>query len=172
LRQISTNRFSNSPPILLPTFLAAHDWLKDRGYKIPTGKNDTAYQIAHNTKLHWFEHIQSTPPHGKNFNDHMAGYLLGRPSWNDERFYPVKKRLLEGFDLDNNDAVLLVDLGGGIGHYTEQFRFNFPDAPGRLILQDLPAVLDHAQGLHARIERMEYDFFTEQPVKGKFLNAH
>lgn len=101
----------------------------------------------------------------------MAGYHLGRPSWSDEGFYPVKERLLEGFDLGNNDAVLLVDLGGGIGHYTEQFRSGFPDAPGRLILQDLPVVLGQVQGLHPRIERMEYDFFTEQPVKGKFLNA-
>jgi hypothetical protein len=171
LHQTSTNRSLNSPPILNPTFLHAHDWLKDRGYKIPRDKKDTAYQIAHNTKLHWFEHIQSTPPHGQKFNDHMAGYLLGRPSWSDEGFYPVKTRLLEGFDLGNNDAVLLVDIGGGIGHYTEQFRSKFPDAPGRLILQDLPVVLGQAQGLHAHIERMEYDFFTEQPVKGKFLNA-
>lgn len=98
----------------------------------------------------------------------MAGYLLGRPSWSDEGFYPVKKRLLEGFDLGNNDAVLLVDIGGGIGHYTEQFRSKFPDAPGRLILQDLPVVLEQVQGLNPRIERMEHDFFTEQPVKGKF----
>ncbi|KAF2262889.1 hydroxyindole O-methyltransferase [Lojkania enalia] len=163
---VMSSGYYTGPPILNPTFLHAHDWLKDRGYKIPRDKNDTAYQVAHNTKLHWFEHIQSTPPHGQNFNDHMAGYLLGRPSWSDEGFYPVKKRLLEGFDLGNNDSVLLVDIGGGIGHYTEQFRSKFPDAPGRLILQDLPVVLGQIQGLHPRIERMEYDFFTGQPVKG------
>jgi hypothetical protein len=133
---------------------------------VPSDKDDTAYQIAHNTSLHWFDHIQSTPPLGQTFNDHMAGYLLGRPSWSEEEFYPVSERLLEGFDLDADDAVLLVDLGGGIGHYTEQFRSNFPYAPGRLILQDLSVVLCQAQGLHPRIERMNHDFFTEQPVKG------
>lgn len=95
------------------------------------------------------------------------GYLLGRPSWSDERFFPVQKRLLQDFDERDNDAVLLVDIGGGIGHYTEQFRSAFSEAPGRLVLQDLSVVLEQAQGLHSRIEKMEYDFFTEQPIKGK-----
>lgn len=161
-----------SPPLFNPTFLHVHEWLKDRGYTIPTDKHDTAYQIAHNTKLHWFEHIQSTPPHGKNFNAHMRGYLLGRPSWSDPEFYPVKERLLDGFDRESSNAVLLVDIAGGIGHYTDQFRSNFPDAPGRLILQDLPIVLKDAQGLNPRIEGMEYDFFTEQPVKGELLSLN
>ena len=131
-----------------------------------TDKYDTAYQIAHNTKLHWFEHLQSTPPHGQNFNAHMAGYLQGRPAWTDRGFYPAKERLVEGFDTENKDAVLLVDIAGGVGHYTDQFRSNFPDAPGRLILQELPVVIGAIQELHPRIERIEYDFFTEQPCEG------
>ncbi|RYP84309.1 hypothetical protein DL769_001224 [Monosporascus sp. CRB-8-3] len=158
--------YYTGPPTLNPTFLHTHDWLKNRGYTVSTDRYDTAYQIAHNTKLHWFEHMQSNPPHGQYFNDHMAGYHLGRPAWMDEGFYPAKERLLDGFDTENKDAVLLVDIAGGIGHYTEQFRSKFPDAPGRLILQDMPVVLRSIQELHPRIERMEYDFFTEQPVKG------
>ncbi|KAI1872075.1 uncharacterized protein JN550_004278 [Neoarthrinium moseri] len=158
--------YYTGPPTLNPTFLEAHDWLKGRGYKVPTDKFDTAYQVAHKTKLHWFEDMQSRPPHGQMFNDHMAGYLLGRPPWSDSGFFPVKERLLDGFDADKKDAVLLVDIAGGMGHYTDQFRSKFPDAPGRLILQDLPVVLGQIQGLDSRIERMEYDFFTEQPVKG------
>lgn len=114
--------------------------------------------------------MQSRPPHGQMFNDHMAGYLLGRPPWCDKRFFPVKERLLDGFDTETKDAVLLIDLAGGMGHYTEQFRSMFPDAPGRLIVQDLPIVLAQIQGLNSRIERMEYDFFTEQPVKGECPN--
>lgn len=97
------------------------------------------------------------------------GYFLGRPSWSDEGFYLVKKQLLEGFDLGNNDAVLLVDIGSGIGYYTAQFQSNFLDTPGRLILQDLSIVLGYVKELYPRIESMEYDFFTEQPVKGKLL---
>ncbi|KAI6087250.1 S-adenosyl-L-methionine-dependent methyltransferase [Hypoxylon rubiginosum] len=157
--------YHTGPPILNPAFLQAHDWLKDKGYKCPTNNLDTPYQVAHNTKLHWFAHLQANPPHGQNFNDHMHGYLLGRPGWMDEGFYPVKERLFDGFDTAK-DAVLLVDVGGGFGHYTEGFLSKFPDAPGRLILQDLPPVIAQIQQLNPRIEKMEYDFFTEQPVKG------
>lgn len=85
----------------------------------------------------------------------------------DEGFYPVKERLFDGFDTSNKDAVLLIDVGGGFGHYTEELLSKFPNCPGRLILQDLPPVIGRIQQLHPRIEKMEYDFFTEQPVKGE-----
>ncbi|KAI1744869.1 S-adenosyl-L-methionine-dependent methyltransferase [Xylaria scruposa] len=163
---VMSSGYHTCPPILVPAFLQAHDWLKSRGYKCPTDNLDTPYQIAHNTKLHWFAHLQSTPPHGQNFNDHMHGYLLGRPGWMDDGFFSVKERILDGFDTTNKDAVLLVDVAGGFGHYTKAFLSKFPDAPGRLILQDLTPVLEQIQQLHPRIEKMEYDFFTEQPVKG------
>lgn len=123
--------------------------------------------MAHKTKQHWFEHIQTHPENGPAFNNHMAGYLLGRPPWMEDDFYPAKERLIKGFDAENKDAVMFVDIAGGFGHYTEQFRSKFPDVPGRLIVQDLPVVIDQVQGLHPRIEKMGYDFLTEQPVKGE-----
>jgi len=48
----------------------------------------------------------------------------------------------------------------------DAFRAKHPNVPGRLVLQDLPNVLDGIQQLDQKIERMEYDFYTEQPVKG------
>lgn len=43
--------------------------------------------------------------------------------------------------------------------------------PGRLVLQDLPEVVEQARGmfLHPRIELMAHDFFTEQPIQGKLI---
>lgn len=64
-----------------------------------------------------------------------------------------------------DDVVLFVDVAGGLGRYTEALLAKFPGIPGRLILQDLPPVIESIQELHPRIERMEYDFFTEQPIK-------
>ncbi|KAI0407836.1 S-adenosyl-L-methionine-dependent methyltransferase [Xylaria palmicola] len=149
---VISSGYHTCPPIFNPAFLHAHDWLKDKGYTCPTDNLNTPYQAAHNTQLHWFAHLQSTPPHGQNFNNHMHGYLLGRPGWMEEGFYP--------------DAVLLIDVGGGFGHYTKGFLSKFPDTPERLILQDLPPVLGQIQQSHPRIEKMEYDFFTKQPIKG------
>lgn len=49
----------------------------------------------------------------------------------------------------------------------DAFRAKHPNVPGRLVLQDLSNVIDGIQHLDHKIERMEYDFYTEQPVKGR-----
>lgn len=95
----------------------------------------------------------------------MFAYLLGRPAWSD--IYPVQERLIEGFDSSDKENVLLVDLAGGLGHYATQFQSNFPDAPGRLVLQELPVVVDAIQDLPSKVEKMSYDMFTENPIKGE-----
>lgn len=83
----------------------------------------------------------------------------------DVGFFPVQERLIEGSNITNDDA-FLVDVGGSIGHDLSEFKRKWPDAPGRLILQDLPAVVCHTQGLNPTIQVMSHDFFTPQPVKG------
>lgn len=85
-----------------------------------------------------------------------------------EGFFPVKERLIKGAKLES-DAVFIADIGGSIGHDLAEFAKKHPDAPGRLVLQDLPAVLGQISSLDARIERMAYDFHTEQPLKGGIL---
>lgn len=113
-----------------------------------------------------FAYMQAHPPMGPQFNHHMGGYRQGRPSWMDENFFPVQEALIEGAKTEA-DAAFMVDIGGSIGHDLAEFATKHPAAPGRLILQDLPVVLGQIASLDARIERMEYDFFTEQPVKGE-----
>lgn len=107
---------------------------------------------------------------GAQFNTHMGSYAFGRPTWVDEGFYPVGERLLEGFDDEDETAALLVDIGGSIGHDLQKFRDAFLEAKGRLVLQDLEPVVAQVKEdeLDASIERMAYDFLTEQPVKGEF----
>lgn len=70
-----------------------------------------------------------------------------------------------------DDSTLLVDIGGGRGHDLEAFRNRFPDARGKLVVQDLPPVIDDIKDLRVNIERQKYDFFTEQPVVGRLLKA-
>ncbi|KAL8716477.1 MAG: hypothetical protein Q9225_006204, partial [Loekoesia sp. 1 TL-2023] len=66
-----------------------------------------------------------------------------------------------------DDAVLLVDIGGGGGHVLEDFVNNPARRTGRLVLQDLPGALGDADALKRQgIEAMAYDFFTPQPVIG------
>ena len=78
----------------------------------------------------------------------------------------VESHLL-GPDLTTYSA-LLVDVGGGRGHDILCFRNKFPGR-GRLVLEDLPAVIDDIKELDAGIERVKYDFFTPQIVKGMLM---
>lgn len=61
---------------------------------------------------------------------------------------------------------LLVDIGGGIGHDLVIFKNRFPNLSGKLILQDLPTVVEAARDLPTGIEAIGYDFFNPQPVTG------
>lgn len=79
-------------------------------------------------------------------------------------FYPVRERLR----VTSPSDILLVDIGGGIGHDIAKFCAAFPDLPGRLVLQDAPAVLQQAE-LPSAIEAIAHDFFKPQPTQ--FQNA-
>lgn len=144
--------------------LKLHEYEKLKGWTMPDSIFDGPLQYAYKTELNMFEHLQANPPYGVKFNHHMGGYRQGRPAWMDEGFYPVKEKLLQGFD---DSAPLLVDIGGSIGHDLDEFQRKFPGAPGRLVLQDLPVVIGQIEQLDSKIERMEYNFYEEQPLKGK-----
>ena len=131
----------------------------------PNSAENSPYQYAYNTKLNFFEYLQANPPFGPQFNHHMGGYSQGRPKWMNDDFFPVKQRLIKGAKSEQ-DEVFLVDIGGSIGHDLAEFSRKHTNAPGRLVLQDLPVVLGQIQSLDDKIERMAYDFYTEQPLKG------
>lgn len=82
-------------------------------------------------------------------------------------WYDIQQLIVEGSYEKSQDAVLLVDVGGGEGHYSWQFRQKFPEAPGRVILQDLPQVIASIKKPPNGVELAPHDFFTPQPVKGK-----
>lgn len=86
----------------------------------------------------------------------------------DQEVYPVRESLIEGLEggADGEPPVLLVDIGGGYGHDLIEFQTKYPDPPGRLILQDLPRVLDKINDLPEGIELVPYDFNESQPIQG------
>ena len=96
----------------------------------------------------------------------MAGYRIGRARWIDPDCFPVEEVLGNGVSIEKN-AVMLVDVGGSTGRDISAFHELYPQLPGRLVLQDLPAVIKEASNLPEGIEAMAHDFFTPQPVKGK-----
>lgn len=103
-----------------------------------------------------------------NFNDCMAAQYLTRAGW--FNLCSVQKVLMNEYKGGNEP--LIVDIGGNRGHDLQRLRDLFPETrgKGRLILQDQPHVLADIHDLDEDIVRMEYDFFTPQPIKGRSSN--
>lgn len=113
----------------------------------------------------WFK---SNPKVAGSFNNHMTGYAQALSPWLE--FYPFKERISSAVEDTAGDEkpVLLVDIGGSVGHDLVKLQAACGPLPGRLVLQELPHVINSITSLDASIEKMAYDFFTEQPVKGAY----
>lgn len=109
-----------------------------------------------------FEYFQEHNEYGRAFNDFMIVRQSKSTKWFD--VYPVRTRMEEA-RTDESD-VLLVDVGGGSGHWAQEFRSAMPaqEYSGRVVVQDQPSVVSKIH--FAGIEGMVYDFFTPQPIKG------
>ncbi|KAJ5625074.1 Winged helix-turn-helix transcription repressor DNA-binding [Penicillium lagena] len=168
-RVLAIERYNDAFPLMTGRFtrgiLALPEFLKKNGYRNPTNPTDTAFQLGYDTDKGFFQHVQEEPDTAKQFNNHMSVYAQGRMRWMDPGFYPVQEQLVDGTAIGDQDA-LLVDMGGSFGHDLSDFRRKWPNAPGRLVLQDLPEVVSSVKDLHPSIEVTAHDFFTEQPVKG------
>ena len=135
------------------------EYLGQKGFRNPSDAFDGPFQYARGTKIHYFEWLKSHPRYQTAFNTVMGIARINRgEEWFD--FYPVEERLHVAGDMP-----LLVDIGGGLGHELRTLKSRFPNLHGRLLVQDLPVVIDNVKDLPSGIEAMKHDFFTPQPVK-------
>ena len=141
------------------------EFLAQTGYKNPEGPNGV-FQHSHNTDLPLFPWLIQHPAMLTNFLRMLEGWRVGRLEWFD--FCPVDEVILNGAKEQSEDSALLVDIGGGHGYDIQNFRRRFPHAPGHLVLQDLPPVIDDIKELDPEIFRMKYDFLTPHPFKGEY----
>jgi hypothetical protein len=137
---------------ILPAYVASLN------YQNPTDAVNGNFQ-------HWcgqplWEWLKTHPKAEAVIGTVMAAYAANRPSL--AEVYPTDELVKNA----QEDSVLLVDCGGGVGHDTAAFARTHPQKPGKLVLQDRPAVIENAGSLDPSIEKMEYDFFTPQPIKG------
>ena len=143
------------------------DFLAQSGYKNPES-TEGPWQYAHNTQLHMFEWLKERPKKLHNFNVFMGGQRQDRVPFFDA--YPMDQILFKDFH-ESSENVLLVDVGGGHGYNLEAFKKCFPDVSGKLILQDLPVVIDEIKDLDESIIRWKHNFFDPQPVIGMPVEA-
>jgi hypothetical protein len=114
-------------------------------------------------RLGLFARCQTDPRYLASFISFMSGFSEMKVDWT-EVF--DTDELIEGYERDSDDA-LLVDIGGGQGVDLTRFLNKYPRIPsGRVVLQDLPDVVAMFKG-DPKITPMAYDFFTPQPLTGK-----
>lgn len=108
--------------------------------------------------------ILSLSTHAKAAMTYITHFKGNRKDWLE--FYPVKDRLIAGADM-NNDAIAMVDIGGGTGCQTIDFKKRFSELSGRYVVQDLVNMLPNDEPCIIDIEFMVHNFRKAQPIKGK-----
>ncbi|KMP09001.1 quercetin 3-O-methyltransferase 1 [Coccidioides immitis RMSCC 3703] len=135
-------------------------YFSSKGYKNPDDAYDGVFQFARKTHLHCFDWLATKPRLQHAFNSVLSISRTAQGT-NWFEYFPVLTKL----QLGSTSDPLLVDIGGGRGHDLIAFKEQYPDLPGELILQDIPAVLKDVNELPAGIRAMEHDFFSPQPIK-------
>jgi O-methyltransferase domain len=138
----------------LPAYLASLE------YKNPDQSDNTLPHYT--TGTDFFAYLRNDPVRLARFNSAMKGANFLTAS-------PVPSSLLEPDPtLSDENAIAMVDVGGGVGQVTEKVMEANPQLEGRrFILQDLGPIVEQARAKDPKYQTMEYDFFTPQPVRGK-----
>lgn len=153
--------FTGKGVYTLPEFLASIGWRNPEDY------NYSAFQFGHKTDLGLWEHLKEDPRRLKLFNSGMQS-LATIGSNRNSNLYPFDKQL-GGEEPCGQNEVLLVDIGGGRGQALQAIKVKFPELKGKMILEDLPNVIEDAKamGLPDYIEPRAASFFEPQPVHGE-----
>ena len=145
----------------MPCYQSLPSYLKDTNYQNPLDATNSAFHRAHNTDLSVPEWFLNHPANHNSVFQWMTGQRVGQRIWLD--VFPFESELF--FRLSQPTTPVFVDVGGATGHQCAALVSKFPQLKGRVILQDLPEVLQRAVPIEG-VELMPHDFWTPQPVKG------
>ncbi|KAL9108566.1 MAG: hypothetical protein Q9227_006652 [Pyrenula ochraceoflavens] len=143
-------------------WLAMPKFLEERNWTNPADPLDTPIAKAWNSKDSMWTILASHPAHESGML-HMESFSLGHKAWTD--VYPIAERHGAGAKADST-AVMMVDVGGGLGHQAINTKRNFPELPGKYIVQDLAQAFPPSDQRPTDVEFMEHDFRNPQPIKG------
>ncbi|KIW95042.1 uncharacterized protein Z519_03623 [Cladophialophora bantiana CBS 173.52] len=139
------------------------EYLVQTDHHIPLGRPGV-WELTYGKDTDFFSLISKQSKLMQQFHDMMAVQRYRRPDWFD--IYPVEEAVIGGFDPSVSD-VLLVDIGGSRGHELKKFKERFPHAKGKLVLEDLPEVVDLSPYSETDgITKIGHNFFSGQPIKG------
>lgn len=139
------------------------DYFSERGWTSPEDAYNGPFQYATSTDLHMFDYLATKPKLQQAFITAMSlsHRRRGAPWYT---YFPVEEKLSKA----SPSEVVLVDIGGGQGDDLVAFRKAHPELSGKLILQDLPAVISATNPKtlsSSSIEAIPHNFFHPQPIK-------
>ncbi|XPS77150.1 hypothetical protein M3J07_009187 [Ascochyta lentis] len=146
---------------VLPTFLA------EIGYKNPHDPSKSASMKGVGFDGDVMVYLKKNPEKAAASYLFMAENKKEAAKWVDGKV-PTNDLILSNEEIADG-RVMLVDVGGGSGHQCEALRKAFPHLKGRILVQDLPFMVDRIDMEHARTVQFEvvpHDFFQPQPVCG------
>ncbi|KAJ4402466.1 hypothetical protein N0V91_007180 [Didymella pomorum] len=119
----------------------------------------TAYSLAYNTPLSFFEHLATQPERAQHFAAAM-GLLASSPALSADFVFE--------YDWTPHAHGTMVDVGGSRGHIAFTLAERFPHM--HFVVQDRPEIVgsapDEDRHRSERVKFQEHDFFTPQPVVG------
>lgn len=146
--------------VSVPAFMHLPHYLKKTGYAEPADAENGNWQSVTGEQLTHFGWMAANPRAEKIFWYVMEGHASQRGSWVD--VYPTEEIMRNA----EPEGPLIVDVGGAGGHDVEPFVHKHPEAAGRVYFQDVPKVIEEAEGQRLKgLIPMVHDFFTPQPVK-------
>ena len=144
----------------MPAFLRKHK------FEDVTDGKACVFQPAYHTDLDTYTYFSQHPENLTALIKYMGLEQDVRGRWLKQ--YPFREHTRDW--RPSHEDALFVDIGGNVGHYCALFKNAFPELPGRIVLEDLAGTLGHALPTPG-VEKLQHDFFKEQPIKGEFISG-
>ncbi|PCG99790.1 O-methyltransferase, family 2 [Penicillium occitanis (nom. inval.)] len=124
-------------------------------------KNETAYNLAFNTPMAFFDHVSQS----EEMTQHFAGYMRGQGRSSGL----AVEHLITGYDWARLGPAHVVDVGGSTGQIALMLASNFPDLS--FTIEDLPSTIEESRiqlrdidpSIASRISLKAHDFMQPQP---------
>lgn len=147
-----------------PSVMAMPEFFAKNKYQDLDSVTNTPFQKAQNTTLSAFDWLVQKPELFSYLQKVMT--LLEGSEWTvGFALLDSEIQKIPSGPPQASEKPFFVDVGGGHGHQCIQLGKKYPNLLGRLVLQDLPTIVDKLPPIEG-VKIQSHDFFKKQPISG------